>query len=171
MARDSQRASDAGAYHHDEELKSALPERPSPLKLISEKEIMATLGASPSAEAESRGRDRGRSTRRGRGSRERGSTSRSRSRWIHQDCELTWAGYGHRDSDRGEVTPLLASTKQQQRSPRTRVARAIPEISDPGFDDVDLELDGDDEREELQSLSSGGSFASSVPRGRTSIRA
>ncbi|KAJ9476499.1 hypothetical protein PHBOTO_000158 [Pseudozyma hubeiensis] len=171
MARDSRRASDGGAYHHDEELKSALPERPSPLKLISEKEIMATLGASPSAEAEPRGRDRGRSTRRGRGSRERGSTSRSRSRWIHQDCELTWAGYGHRDSDRGEVTPRFASTKQQQRSPRTRVARAIPEISDPGFDDVDLELDGDDEREEPQSLSSGGSFASSVPRGRTSIRA
>lgn len=173
MARDSRRASDQGAYHQDEELKSALPERPSPLALISEKEVMALDRVSPPNETESRGRGRGRSTRRGRGSQERGSALRSRSRWIHQDCEVTWAGYGHRASDRGEVEPRLATKQplQQQRAPRSRAIRANPEFTDPGFDDVDLELDGDDEREESQSLSSGGSFESSVVRGRTSIRA
>ena len=167
MARDSRRSSDEDAYHHDEELRSALPQRPSPLALISESELktdVAAPAARTGAEDDARGRARGRSTRRGRGSQERSSTSRSRSRWIQPDCEVSWAGYGHRASDRGEVEP-----KQQQRAPRR--ARA-PEFTDPGFDDVDLELDGDDEREESQSLSSGGSFESSVlGRGRTSLRA
>lgn len=158
MARDSRRSSDEDAYHHDEELRSALPERPSPLALISEKEV---LPAPSVEEVDVRGRGRGRSTRRGRGSQERGSTSRSRSRWIHQDCEVSWAGYGHRASDRGEVEP------KQRHQPRSR-----PDFTDPGFDDVDLELVGDDEREESQSLSSGGSFDSSIMlRGRTSLRA
>ncbi|SPO20356.1 uncharacterized protein UTRI_00759_B [Ustilago trichophora] len=167
MARDSRRSSDEDAYHHDQELRSALPQRPSPLALISEKEVMANVAAPVRADDESRARGRGRSTRRGRGSQERSSTSRSRSRWIQPDCEVSWAGYGHRASDRGEVEP-----KQQQPSPRSaRRARAI-EFTDPGFDDVDLELDGDDEREESQSLSSGGSFESSaLSRGRTSLRA
>ncbi|CBQ68091.1 conserved hypothetical protein [Sporisorium reilianum SRZ2] len=164
MARDSRRSSDEGAYHHDEELRSALPQRPSPLAL-------ASANDAPPAQADQRGRDRGRSTRRGRGSQERGSTSRSRSRWIHQDCEVSWAGYGHRDSDRGERT-TSKQQQQQQRSPRTtRAVRANPEFTDPGFDDVDLDLDGDDEKDESQSLSSGGSFQSSVGRGRTSLRA
>ncbi|KAJ1030031.1 hypothetical protein NDA16_000944 [Ustilago loliicola] len=164
IARDSRRSSDEDAYHHDEELRSALPERPSPLALISEKEVLPAL---PVEEADVRGRDRGRSTRPGRGSQERGSTSRSRSRWIYQDCEVSWAGYGHRASDRGEVEP------KQRQQPRSR-ARGTSNLdfTDPGFDDVDLELDGDDEREESQSLSSGGSFDSSIMlRSRTSLRA
>ncbi|KAJ1594230.1 hypothetical protein NDA11_003579 [Ustilago hordei] len=141
MARDSRRSSGEDAYHHDEELRSALPERPSPLALISEKEA---LPAAPAEDLDVRGRGRGRSTRRGRGSQERGSTSRSRSRWIHQDCEVSWAGYGHRASDRGEVEP-----KQQRQQPRSRTRpTGTLDFTDPGFDDVDLELDGDDQREE-----------------------
>lgn len=141
MARDSRRSSGEDAYHHDEELRSALPERPSPLALISEKEA---LPAAPAEDLDVRGRGRGCSTRRGRGSQERGSTSRSRSRWIHQDCEVSWAGYGHRASDRGEVEP-----KQQRQQPRSRTRpTGTLDFTDPGFDDVDLELDGDDQREE-----------------------
>ncbi|KAJ1032294.1 hypothetical protein NDA18_001783 [Ustilago nuda] len=141
MARDSRRSSGEDAYHHDEELRSALPERPSPLALISEKEA---LPAVPAEDLDVRDRGRGRSTRRGRGSQERGSTSRSRSRWIHQDCEVSWAGYGHRASDRGEVEP-----KQQRQQPRSRIRpTGTLDFTDPGFDDVDLELDGDDQREE-----------------------
>lgn len=161
MARDSRRASDDAAYHHDEELRSALPQRPSPLALISENEAVAKVDVTEPL-AEARGRTRGRSSRRGHGSQERGSASRSRSRWIQPDCEVSWAGYGHRASDRGEAEP-----KQQKRPLRSRA----PEFSDPGFDDVDLELDGDDEREESQSLSSGGSFGSAAARGRASLRA
>ncbi|TKY90902.1 hypothetical protein EX895_000900 [Sporisorium graminicola] len=174
MARDSRRSSNDGAYHHDEELRSALPQRPSPLALASEKDValMPTDRVAPEAQADQRGRSRGRSTRRDRGSQERGSTSRTRSRWIHQDCEVSWAGYGHRDSDRGERTNTQQPQQQQQQQPpRTRGARANPEFTDPGFDDVDLDLDGDDEKEESRSLSSGGSFEASVVRGRTSIRA
>ncbi|SPO21282.1 uncharacterized protein UTRI_00759 [Ustilago trichophora] len=173
MARDARRSSNEDAYHHDEELRSALPQRPSPLALISEKEVIANAVAPTRTEDESRARGRGRSTRRGRGSQERSSTSRSRSRWIQPDCEVSWAGYGHRASDRGEVEPKQQQQQQQQQQqPRiARRARAI-EFTDPGFDDVDLELDGDDECEESQSLSSGGSFESSaLSRGRTSLRA
>lgn len=163
-ARESRRASDNDTYHHDEELRSALPQHPSPLALISEKEVLTDDVPALPLKDESRGRSRGRSTRRGRGSQERGSTSRSRSRWIHQDCEISWAGYGHRNSDRGEVEP-----KQPKRSPRPRAR----EFTEPGFDEVDLELDGDDEREDSsQSVSSGGSFDSAaISRGRTSLRA
>lgn len=164
LARDSRRHSDEDSYHHDEELRSALPQRPSPLALISEK---ATTSPAARVDDDSRGRGRGRSTRRGQGSQERSSTSRSRSRWIQPDCEVSWAGYGHRASDRGEVE---LKQPKQQRSPRSP-ARGV-EFTDPGFDDVDLDLDGDDEREESQSLSSGGSFESSaLGRGRTSLRA
>lgn len=173
MARDSRRSSDEGAYHNDEELRSALPQRPSPLALISEKEVLGTGKVAAEVEQDSRGRGRGRSTRRGRGSQERGSTSRSRSRWILQDCEVTWAGYGHRASDRGETEAIAPSVKPtQQRSHRSRTSRANPEFTDPGFDDVDLDLDGDDEREgSSHSLSSGGSFEAVAVRGRTSLRA
>ncbi|EST06604.1 hypothetical protein PSEUBRA_004516 [Kalmanozyma brasiliensis GHG001] len=170
MARDGRRSSGDDAYHHDEELRSALPQRPSPLALISEKEVLGhrKVAAAPEADSDdTRGRGRGRSTRRGRGSQERGSTSRSRSRWILQDCEVTWGGYGHLASDRGEKE-LVAPAAKPSRSQRSRTGRANPEFTDPGFDDVDLELDGDDERDE--SVSSGGSFESTVARGRTSLR-
>lgn len=174
MASEARRASNEDVYHYDAELRSAMPQPPSPLALISEMEVMKAIPEQPLEDV--RGRTRGRSTRRGRGSQERGSTSRSRSRWILQDCEVTWGGYGHRPSDRGEIEtkPQLQLQKQQQqhqRSPRSR-GRSTVEFTDPGFDDVDLELDGDDEREESQSLSSGGSFDSSIMRrGRTSLRA
>ncbi|SNX84068.1 uncharacterized protein MEPE_02776 [Melanopsichium pennsylvanicum] len=149
LARDGRRSSsDEGSYRRDEELRSALPERRSPLVLISEKEVLASVTTAEDDAA--RGRGRGRSTRRGRGSQERNSTSRSLSRWIQPDCEISWAGYGHRASDRGEVE------LKQQRS-RTRPV----EFTDPGFDYVDLELDGDDEREDSQSFSSNGSFETS----------
>lgn len=85
---------------------------------------------------------------------------------MNKDCEITWGGYGHLASDRGELEP-----RKQQISPRSR-GRSTVEFSDPGFDDVELELDGDDEREESHSLSSGGSFDSSAGRrGRAPLRA
>lgn len=158
MARDLRR-SDEGVYHHDEELRSALPQPPSPLALISEREVLADGDLTRPAE-DSRGRTRGRSSRRGRGSQERGSTSRSRSRWVHQDCEVSWGAYGHRASDRGEVEPKQDSPQQRRSSPGR--IRTTHEFTDPGFDDVDLELDGDDEHEESRSLSSRGSFESSI---------
>ncbi|PWY97543.1 hypothetical protein BCV70DRAFT_228493 [Testicularia cyperi] len=171
--RASRQLSDDDSYHHDGELRSALPQRPSPLALISEKDG-ATFEPAPVVDG-SRGRSRGRSTRAGeRASRERSSARRSRSRYIDSNCEISWGGYGHRDSDRGEKVPVGVTygPVPSRHSPRSRGRARAPEHLDPGFDDVELELDGDDEREESRShSSSSGSLDSLSARGRALARA
>ncbi|KAN0066440.1 hypothetical protein ACQY0O_000534 [Thecaphora frezii] len=136
-----------GAYHHDESLRSALPERPSPLALKSSLEE-----AEPSSprEVRGRGRDRGNSSTRAR--------SPARRDWIHRDCEVSWAGYGHRSADCG--------------SPDAKARGRGRRRQDPGFDDVELELDMrlGSPSSSRSSRSDLASFEASPRRGRTATR-
>ncbi|EPQ31851.1 uncharacterized protein PFL1_00050 [Pseudozyma flocculosa PF-1] len=137
---------DDDIYHHDEPLRSALPERPSPLALKTHLE--AQEPSSPEVRGRGRGRDRGTSTTR--------AESPKRRQWIHRDCEISWAGYGHSSADRG--------SSSRSRGPRGRGRAARND--DPGFDDVELELDGDASSDS----SEPSSFEHSPRRGRTATR-
>lgn len=131
------RPSTDGSYHNDESLRSALPERPSPLAL---KTFMDGQREEPVEESEP---VRGRSRQRMR------STTRDRS-----PARRPWA------VESQGVAPLAQS----------RRGRAN-EFTDPGFDDVDLELDGDDERDSASSSPSSVPESEGSPRrGRTMRR-